>query len=399
MHLHLNPLGGLAGDMFCAALLHARPDLLEQVQAAVADLGMAVPVRLELLQQEGLIDGRRFRVMPHEQPGRHHHHTRFTEIRDLLRRSPLSDGVRNRALHIFTLLAEAEGQVHGVAPEIVSFHEVGSWDSIADIVSAAVLLESIEVDSASCAPLPLGGGRVRTAHGLLPVPAPATAILLQGLPVVNDGIAGERVTPTGAAILKSLDPSFNGSADGLLRHTGMGFGSRKLEGVPNCLQVLCLEAAETPTFQTESDRVATLRCDIDDQSPEDFALAMDRLRSETGVLSVTSIQAIGKQGRPTMVVEILARPEYLNAVAEACFRETTTIGLRYGETRRLLLPRSQHSVDVASDRLEVKRVQRPTGPSAKVESRDLKQAADQQERERLRRVGAALALNEGMEHD
>jgi hypothetical protein len=301
-------------------------------------------------------------------------------------------------LHIFSLLAQAESQVHGVAVEDVSFHEVGNWDSIADIVCASVLLEALDIRSASCAPLPLGSGRVQTAHGLLPVPAPATAILLQGLPVSYDGIPGERVTPTGAAIIGSLNPLPSQPADGILRHTGMGFGSRKLEGLPNCLQLLCIDTAKQPGFQADTDRIATLRFDIDDQNPEDFALAMDHLRAETGVLSVTSTQAIGKQGRPTLLVEILAHREDLGTVAEACFRETTTIGLRWGETQRYLLPRRQHQVQLDDKTVEAKQVQRPDGPTAKVESRDLRDAGGQREREQLRQ-SAELALDDGTAND
>lgn len=393
MHLHLNPLGGLAGDMFCAALLHARPELLEDVRCAVAGLAMPVAVRLELTEQEGAIGGKRFRVDPDEPPAHQHHHTAFRDIKALLAAAPLKETVSARALRIFTLLAGAEARVHGVAEESVTFHEVGSWDSIADIVAASVLLDALGVVSASCAPLPLGGGRVQTAHGLLPVPAPATAILLQGLPVTDDGIPGERVTPTGAAILRSLEPVPALPTGAILRHTGMGFGSRRLQGLPNCLQILCLETAAQPDLPWEADRVGTLRFDIDDQSPEDFALALDRLRAVPGVLSVTTTQAIGKQGRPTMGVEMLIRPDRLNAVAEACFRETTTIGVRWGEANRFVLSRRQVKVRVDGAEVEAKQVQRPDGPSAKVESRHLRESSTWQERERLRHQGARLALD------
>jgi len=391
MHLHLNPLGGLAGDMFCAALLHARPDLLPQVQDALTGLDMPVPAAVESIPVEGLIDGRRFRVTATKPTHDRHHHTAFRDIRNLLRNSSLAIGARNRAIAIFTLLAEAEAQVHGVETDVVSFHEVGSWDSIADIVSASVLIEALGVSSASTGPLPLGGGRVKTAHGWLPVPAPATSILLQGLPVIDDGIGGERVTPTGAAILRALRPETGSNAGGVVRHSGMGFGNRDLGDIPNCLQITCLERDSW----LGRDQVAVLRFDIDDQNPEDFALALDRLRSEDGVLSVTSTQAIGKQGRPTMRVELLARPQQKRAVADACFRETTTIGLRWEETQRLLLPREQHQLRLDGETVEIKRVQRPGGTSVKLEARDLASAASQSERERMRRAAATRAEQSG----
>lgn len=398
MHLHLNPIGGLAGDMFCAALLHARPDLLASARNAVACLSMPVPVRLELPDTDGLLQGKHFKVSLEkvDQAHHHHHHTAFRDIRRMLSEAPLSPDIRERAIHIFTLLAEAEGKVHGCDPESVSFHEVGAWDSIADIVSAAALLDALQVQSCSCGPLPLGGGRVKTAHGLLPVPVPATSLLMEGLPVIDDGIAGERVTPTGAAILRSLEPGQGRPANGILRGSGMGFGTRQLDGIANCLQVLCIQAVaaarpDSPDFRPDTDRVISLRFEVDDQTPEDFALAMDHLRSTDGVLSAISLQAIGKQGRPTMSVEILARPESLQQVSEACFRETSTIGLRWRETGRLILPRRQQQVVKDAGELEVKIVQRPQGLSAKVESREVAALDSHSKRQRLREQGATLA--------
>lgn len=391
MHLHLNPLGGLAGDMFCAALLDVRPDLLPLTRETVACLDMPSKVRIELRDTDGVLRGKRFSVTP-EGP-ENHYHTAFRAILDLLVHAPLKSAVRERAVRIFTLLAEVEGRVHGIAPDEVSFHEVGSWDSIADIVSAAALLDTLEVRSASCAPLPLGGGRVRTAHGILPVPAPATALLLEGLPVTDDGIMGERITPTGAAIVKSLNPTQTAPGAGLLGASGMGFGTRSLPGIPNCLQILCIEDP-TPAVSgyAKTDRVVVLDFEVDDQSPEDFALAMDQLRATEGVLSVTSFQGIGKGGRPTLSVEVLGRPDALTRVADTCFRETTTIGLRWQEVPRYILPRRLHQVQVDGKPLRAKVVDRPQGRTAKTESGDVGTEGGRTERERLRRLAAARAL-------
>jgi uncharacterized protein (TIGR00299 family) protein len=390
MHLHLNPLGGLAGDMFCAALLDARPDLLARVRETVACLGMPREVHIELRDAGGVIKGKRFELTPARQ-AHHQPHMAFRDILKLLESAQLTPEVHQRSVHIFTLLAEAEGRVHGIAPKEVSFHEVGNWDSIADIVSAAALLDALDVRSASCAPLPLGGGRIKTAHDILPVPAPATVLLLEDLPVIDDGISGERVTPTGAAIVKSMQPTPAMRDGGMLHTSGMGFGTRALPGIPNCLQVLCIETSTTPTHP-ETDRVAILGFEVDDQSPEDFALAMDHLRATEGVLSVTSFQGIGKGGRPTMSVEILARPTELTRVADACFRETTTIGLRWGESFRYILPRRLDEVQIGRDKLRVKVVDRPQGSTAKIEAGDVGATPSHAERERLRRLGAALAL-------
>ncbi len=399
MHLRLNPIGGLAGDMLCAALLDARPDLLPAVRQAVGSLGMPIPVRIELGDVREPFRGRRFLVSPDRPPADDRpHHTAWADIRCLLERAPLGPGARERALEIFAVLAEAEGRVHGVPPAEVEFHEVGSWDSIADIVSAAVMLDALGVDRTSCGPLPLGSGRVHTAHGPLPVPAPATALLLEGLPVHDDGIPGERVTPTGAAILRTLGPSTENPASGTLTASGFGFGSRTLPGVPNCVQALLIEPP-TPALRAQADQVVALSFEVDDQSPEDFALALDRIRAEEGVLSVTALPGLGKCGRPTFRVEILGRPARLARLAETCFIETTTLGLRWQMLSRFVLERRELSTRVQDRPLAVKLAERPGGPTAKVESRDLAGEAGHANRERLRREGAAKVVNEGLEHE
>lgn len=393
MHLHLNPLGGLAGDMFCAALLDVYPELLDVVQQAVAAIPMPSKVRIDLMPADGPLGGKRFQVrlrnpMSGSEP---HGHTSFRHIRSLLQAAKLDPGVRERTLAIFSLLATAEARVHGTDPEDVEFHEVGAWDSIADVLSAAALLEALGVTSASCAPLPLGTGHVRSAHGLLPVPAPATALLLEGMQVSYDGIEGERVTPTGAAILQSLRPQPAVPAGAVLEASGMGFGTRRLSGIPNCVQILCLATPGTgDEFQT--DRVEQLCFEVDDQTPEDLALGLERLRATEGVLSVTTMQAIGKKGRPTMTVEVLARPDRLGAVADVCFRETKTIGLRRQGIDRLTLRRDRRVATIEGREVGVKVVQRPQGATAKAESVDLAEVDGWQQRERLRREATKAAL-------
>ena len=391
MHLHLNPLGGLSGDMFCAALLDAFPDRLAVAERALAAVPMPRNVRVGLTPAAGPLSGKRFRVVPvSAEPERH---TPYREIRTLLQGSGLEAGVRDRALAIFRLLAEAEARIHGKDPDEVELHEVGAWDSIADILSAAALLDALGVTGASSSPLPLGAGQVPCAHGPLPVPAPATALLLEGLAVSYDGIEGERVTPTGAAILRSLGPRPTVPAGARLQASGRGFGARRLAGVPNCLQVLCLEVAEgAAAFAT--DRVELLRFEVDDQTPEDLAIGLDRLRAAEGVLSVTTFPGTGKKGRPTMAVEVISRPERLGGVADACFRETTTIGLRRQSIDRMVLARDQREVRVSGGAIGVKLSNRPQGPTAKAESTDLAEVASHQARERLRREAEAAALEE-----
>jgi len=246
------------------------------------------------------------------------------------------------------------------------------------------------VRGASCGSLPLGGGTVRTAHGELPVPAPATLELLEGFAFHDDGIAGERVTPTGAAILAAL-PRVP-AASGILRATGVGFGTRNLGAKPNCLRVLCFEAGSTAIPGATIEQLIELAFEVDDLPPEDLAAALDRLRSIEGVLDANTLPQVGKAGRLAQGVRLLLRPEVLHAVVDRCLRETSTIGLRWRAVERLALARRQVDVEIEGRRLEVKVVERPGGATAKVESRSLADVADAAERARLRRLAEAAAL-------
>ena len=388
LRLHFDPVGGIAGDMLCAALLDAFPAHLDGLRATVASLGPPHGWSVEVEAVSSPLRGSRFRVLLPRRPDHRHRH--WLDIRALLEERLADDGVRSRALAIFEGLAQAEARVHGVPIEAVEFHEVGDWDSITDIVGAAYLLERLDVRGASCGPLPLGGGTVRTAHGELPVPAPATLELLEGFAFHDDGIAGERVTPTGAAILAAL-PRVP-AASGILRATGVGFGTRNLGAKPNCLRVLCFEAGSTAIPGATIEQLIELAFEVDDLPPEDLAAALDRLRSIEGVLDANTLPQVGKAGRLAQGVRLLLRPEVLHAVVDRCLRETSTIGLRWHAVERLALARRQVDVEIEGRRLEVKVVERPGGATAKVESRSLADVADAAERARLRRLAEAAAL-------
>ncbi len=354
LHLHLDPLGGVAGDMFLAALLDAWPEHADDTFAAMRAAGLPDDWRAELAaHDDGVLAGRRV-VIEGPAGGDHHHGPgRFRAIRAGLAEAPLPGPVRARAIAIFTLLAEAEAKVHGIALDEVHFHELADWDSIADVVGSAWLLETLAPLGVSCAPLPIGSGRIATAHGALPVPAPAAALLLEGLPMIDDGVPGERVTPTGAAILRHLRVGA-GLPGGAWRisGTGIGFGTRRLRGLSNVLRVLAYEPAAAGG--RADDRVAVLAFEVDDQSPEELALGLDALRASEGVLDVIQLPAFGKKGRLATQVQVLARPERLDAVIERCFAETTTIGLRWRLETRAVLAREEVSVATPEGMLAVK---------------------------------------------
>lgn len=392
MQIHLDPVGGVAGDMFAAALLDAWPELQAPLRTALAAAGLEQLVAVERLDhRDHALAGSRFAVRP-VGDGQHRHHRAYADIRDLLHNCGLAAAVKARAVAIFGLLAQAEGRVHGIAADEVVFHEVGAWDSIADIVSAAWLIDRLAADW-SCAPLPMGSGRVRSAHGKLPLPAPAAALLLEGFPLFQDGLEGERITPTGAAILRHLQPRFDPLTIPLrLQRSGIGFGAQTFPGISNILRVLAFASA------AHSEQVVVCQFELDDQSPEDLAVALQRLRESPAVLDVLQSPAFGKKGRMVAQVQILTRPQTVEQVLQRCFSETSTLGVRWQTVQRTVLERQtdERLVTVDDDnqrinqRIRVKRAERPGGvTTVKAEMDDLAQRGGHAARQALRRRAEA----------
>ena len=396
MHIQLDTLGGIAGDMFLAAMLDARPDLVDGTLAAIDAAGLPASCRVSVGEHsDHAFRGKRFAVEP--AGGLHGDHVRYARIVHDLLKAPLADGVRNRALGIFGLLAQAESDVHGISVDDVEFHEVGAWDSIADIVGAAAILDALDPGSWSIGPVPIGAGRVDTQHGPLPIPAPATARLLQGFTLIDDGIDGERVTPTGAAILRYLWTVLGAplrASPGPLRlqHAGTGFGTKILPGISNVLRVLLFEEA---AGGRSDDRVGVITFEIDDQTAEDLAIGIEALRAHAAVLDVLQMPAFGKKGRMVFHVQVLCRPEALDEVIEACFTQTTTIGLRWNISARAKLPRESASAGLDVDPVGVKLAKRPDGTtSAKAEADDLARFGGRRDRQRKRTAAESRALGE-----
>ena len=390
-HLHLDPLGGVAGDMFVAALLDAAPAQQAACARAVESVARA-PCRL-LRHHDDVLSGARFAV---EAEASRHAHAAWHDIRARLHAAPLDPAVQGHAIGIFAALAEAEARVHGIEPEAVTFHEVGAVDSIADIVAAAVLIAAQDgadgPASWSCGPLPLGAGRVQSAHGWLPVPAPATALLLEGFATIDDGIGGERVTPTGAAILRHLraDRPAPPGARRLLG-TGIGFGTRRLPGLSNVLRVLVSERQPAARAAPDHRELAVISFEVDDQTAEDLATGLDRIRAVAGVHDALQMPAFGKKGRMTAHVQVLAAPEAMEAAVAACFRETSTIGLRTALVAGRALSRTVADVSVGGRTVRVKRVERPDGVSGKAECDDVRAEPGHAARTRLRQAAERLA--------
>lgn len=390
-HVHLDAVGGAAGDMFVAALLDARPDLAARVFAdidAVLPPGVGKPA-LAAGMSAG-IAVRRFALEAAPAAGSHDpdpgHGVHYASLVRRIEGAKLHPGTAAEALAILARLAQTEARLHGVPVDDVHFHEIGDWDSLMDVVAAGSVAAALAPCTWSVSALPRGDGFVRTHHGVLPVPAPASAALLEGFRFRDDGVGGERVTPTGAGILAHLTkgaPFPKGAF--FLRATGNGAGTREIPGMPNILRAMVYELAPGPAG---GDEVIVIAFDVDDMTGEETGVAADRLRAHEGVIDLTLGARWGKKGRPVTDFRLLARPESLDGVREACFRETSTLGLRESREARTVLPRKPGTVAVEGVGVRVKRAARPGGgTTVKVESDDLAGHDSLAERRRLKALG------------
>jgi pyridinium-3,5-bisthiocarboxylic acid mononucleotide nickel chelatase len=323
---------GASGDMILGALVDAGCPIMT-LEAALRALGVE-GWRLEArpVERGGL---RGTHLVVETDPGR-----RFDTLGDMLRpigRAALPDSVKSRASAVLRRLAEAEARVHRVPVDAVHFHEVGALDTLVDVVGAVAGLDALGVDRMHVSPLPLGGGTVDTAHGRLPVPAPATAELLRGFPVYDNGVAAELVTPTGAAILTTLGTPAR-LPPMTLEQIGWGAGTRELP-IPNLLRVLVGQVGAAATDEAgEVETLITMETTIDDMSPQLYEPLVERLLA-AGALDVYLSSVVMKRSRPGIVVTALAPPGVADRLAELLFQETTTIGVRWSEVRRRRLPR------------------------------------------------------------
>jgi pyridinium-3,5-bisthiocarboxylic acid mononucleotide nickel chelatase len=285
----------------------------------------------------------------------HLHGRKWQEIRTLIARAELPEGGMRLALRAFELLAEAEGKVHGIAPEEVHFHEVGAVDTITDIVCASVGLAWLGVDQWRCSPVNVGSGFVDCAHGRMPVPAPATAELLKGAPLYSAGPQMELTTPTGAAMLRALGCEFDAGSPLTVNRIGYGAGGHNPEGFANVLRIsvgtLVRGSGERSPFAV--DRVVVLECALDDATPQVVAHAME-LALENGALDVMAAPVGMKKGRLGTLLTVLVQPEREIDLERLLFRETTTLGIRRREEERVVLEREFVTVETAFGRIRVK---------------------------------------------
>jgi uncharacterized protein (TIGR00299 family) protein len=345
--LYFDCFAGAAGDMILGALLDAGLpfDELKRALGSLAVEGWEVSA--DRVVKTG-VTATKFRVHEHAhagagaQPHAHHH---LKHIFAAIERSALSDAGKAKAITMFRRLGEAEAAIHGTTMEKVHLHEVGAIDSIIDIVGAVFALDWFAAGKIVVSPMNVGGGMVKSAHGVFPVPAPATIALVKDAPVYSSGIQAELLTPTGALILTEYASEFGPVPAMKIARVGYGAGDRELTETPNVVRVLVGEGIEPRTQDPgpKTQRVVVLECEIDDMNPQIFGALMDKLYA-AGALEVFYAAVQMKKNRPGTLMTIVAAPEQRETMTEIVFRESTTIGVRYQELSRECLDREMVTV-------------------------------------------------------
>ena len=400
---YLECFSGISGDMLLGALVDAGVsfDCLEQATAAlgvgarltmrkVSRSGLAA-TKVDVITPDSPVESAHFHdehsahtheshshTHPHKrEPHTHTPHRSLSAIVEIIRSAPLSDGVKQRSIRAFQLLGEVEAAIHSVPVEEVHFHEVGAVDTIVDIVCAAAGAEALSVDRWLSSPLNVGSGTVVCQHGTLPVPAPATLALLGDAPVYAAGPPMERVTPTGAALLRMLDVQYATLPAMRIIKTGYGAGGRESAGQPNLLRLLVGE--ESADAATEA--IAVIETVIDDCNPQLLAYVSEKLL-EAGAWDVYRVSVQMKKGRAGVQITVLCHPDLVAALQEILFRETTTIGLRWRLENKVALAREFVEAETRWGKVSIKIARLPNGTIANASP----------EYEDCRRIAAERAL-------
>lgn len=345
--LYFDCFSGISGDMTVGALIDAGADF-KTLQTGLASLKVAgFTLTAEKITKKG-IAATQFDVVldAHE----HHPHRHLRHVVEIINGGALPAQVKEAAIATFQLLANAEAAVHGTTPEKVHFHEVGAVDSIVDIVAAQYALHLLGIEDVQCSPLNTGSGTVEAAHGVMPVPAPATALLLQGKPTYSDGVQAELVTPTGAALVAQRASAFGPAPSMIAEAIGYGSGQRDLPDRANVLRVVIGEcAALLPGLET----ISVIEANIDDMSGELFPPLLEDL-IERGARDAFITPLLGKKGRPAHCVTVLCDAAKVQELARALFAGSTTLGVRIREEKRIVLDREWKSVHTLWGEVRIK---------------------------------------------
>lgn len=337
--LYYDCFAGISGDMNLGAMidLGVDADYLENELRKLNIEGFHLEITKDLRRG---ISGTKAEVIVENPDNEKHRHLRHVE--EIINNSTLSETVKANSLKIFKLIAFAEAKVHSIAVERVHFHEVGALDSIADIVGAAICLDFLKVDKVLSSPIQLGGGTVKCAHGIMPVPAPATALIVKNVPVKLGLVQHEATTPTGAAILVATVDEFTEQINFPITKTAYGIGHRDVSEVPNVLRVF-LSETETAVGDTKEEVATVLECNIDDMNPERYDFILEQLFN-AGASDAWLVPIIMKKSRPAIQLNVLCAPEKVQKMKHIIFTHSTTIGLREYSVKKSMLTRTEKIV-------------------------------------------------------
>ncbi len=355
--LYLDCSMGAAGDMLTAALLELLPDQ-EEFLSQLNALGIpGVTIEKEKMSKCG-IGGTHIRVKVHgveegddsRHHHTHHHHTHYHsgmhDVEHIVHHLPVTDKIRKDILAVYHLIAEAESHVHGVPVTEIHFHEVGTMDAVADVAAVCLLMDKIAPDRVAASPVHVGSGQVECAHGILPVPAPATAYILREVPTYGGEIRGELCTPTGAALLKYFVTEFGGMP--VMRTTAIGYGMGSKDfPAANCVRAMLGET------ESAGDVIVELNCNVDDMTGEAVGFAMETL-FDAGALEVYTVPIGMKKSRPGLLLCVMCRTEDKESMVRLLFQHTTTIGIRENTFKRYTLDRSVEMAETPYGRIRKK---------------------------------------------
>ena len=371
-------IGGVSGDMFVAALLDVGLPLtklrseLRKIPSLEFDLKAARKTVHSIRATQFQVIGPK-KELPRS----------WKQIRDLIKRSKLGSEIKRTGLEIFTRLAEAEANIHGVAVDKVHFHEVGATDSIVDIMAAAIGIQELGIDALHFSPIPLGRGMTHSRHGPLPVPGPATLELLKGLPTFGVDIEGETVTPTGAALVRALGKGFGAQPGMTIEKIGYGAGQKEFPDRPNLFRLLIGRVSHVGN----SEEMLLLETNIDDMNPQLYDHVMERLFA-AGARDVFLSAIQMKKNRPATLLSVICEPAERERLTKIILQETTTIGVRYHAVNRIILPRQSKKIKSRYGEVTVKIVEQPDGRKRATPEYD-----------DLRRIAAAKKLPIKLIHD
>lgn len=395
--LYLDLGMGAAGDMLTAALLELCPNK-DGIIKKLNSLNIpGVHYEREIMKKSGIcgthmhviVNGSEEECGHEHEEGHHehshHHHISMSDIGEIVSKLNTSEKIKKQILDVYNIIADAESRVHGEPVSQIHFHEVGNMDAIADVAAVCILINELNIGKIVVSPVHTGSGFVMCAHGKLPVPAPATALILEGVPYYSDGLKGELCTPTGAALIKYFADDFSDMPAMVVEKTGYGFGKKEFERL-NCVRALlgtafqCSEVtSECDNSCEKTDKVVELACNIDDMTAEEIGFATEKIL-EAGALDVYTISAYMKKNRPGTVICCLCHEDEREKFAKIMFKYTTTIGVRQYNCDRYILSRKTENIETDYGNVRVKKTSGYGVEREKMEYDDLSNIANKRQK-------------------